>query len=289
MMDCILAIDAGGTNFKFAPITSDGALGEVQQIPICSNGTKDNIIDAYRQLITSVKANGYQIKGVGISTPGPFDYKSGKSLMKHKFAALYGIPLKEIISEIAEGVSVWFCQDANAFLAGELYNGAAKDEKNVICVTLGTGLGLAISCENRILTNEQGGPKELLYNRPCEKGGILEDYVSGRGIVAYYQSLCGSKEQLTAKDINMLAETDVYAKRTYDEIGQLLGSALREIVKEYHTECIVIGGQIANAFSLMKDGIVRGLEMPNLQIVRAKNLDSAALYGVVALKENYES
>lgn len=289
MKECILAIDAGGTVFKYALVGLDGSLlTEVFKMPINSKGTADEVLQSYYKLVAHAKELSDSIRGIGISTPGPFDYDNGTSLMEHKFQAIYGVPLRaQICENCGMDVPIWFCHDAVSFLAGEYHYGAGKEYDKVIGITIGTGLGVAVAADGQVLLGEDKGTKEEIYNIPCLEG-ILEDYVSGRGIAAYYKRLTGCvEEQLTAKDVGMAAPTDENAQKAFDEVGYLLGKALSAMVDKYAVEAVVIGGQVANSFAWMKGGIERGIGMSACKVLKAEEIDHSAMKGVLALREQY--
>lgn len=111
----ILAIDAGGTFFKSGLVSADGKILEHTRVscPVDSAGQASSVRSAYHILIArqleNARAIGRAIKAVGVDTPGPFDYQEGKSLMRHKFPALYGIPLRPWIQEAAGDLPSAFC------------------------------------------------------------------------------------------------------------------------------------------------------------------------------------
>lgn len=297
MKDCILAIDAGGTVFKYTLVSKEGQLlTPVFKLPIHSAGTAQEVLGSYRQLITHALELSDSIIGIGVSTPGPFDYDNGTSLMKHKFQAIYGVPLREKLREYCgKDIPVWFCHDAVSFLAGEYAFGAGKDYDNVIGITIGTGLGVAVASDGQVLLGEDKGTREEIYNIPCLEG-ILEDYVSGRGIAAYYRRLCSkdaalseiaNATSLTAKDVGMAAPKDENARKAFDEVGCLLGQALAPMIAKYGVEAVVIGGQVANSFAWMKEGIERGIGNDACKVLRAQEIDYSAMKGVLALQALY--
>ena len=108
----VLAIDAGGTNFKSTLIDAGGSVlsGSLYQCPVCSSGSLEVILGTYAELIRHALSRGVPIRGIGVSTPCPFDYQRGISLMKHKFPQLFGIILKdsllELLPELADSVLV---------------------------------------------------------------------------------------------------------------------------------------------------------------------------------------
>jgi glucokinase len=100
---CILAIDAGGTYFKSIIVSMQGDVhpGSFFQAPAMAAATKGEIINGYGEIISRglrfAEGKDLFISGIGVSTPGPFDYKQGMSLMKHKFQALRNVPLRDEI------------------------------------------------------------------------------------------------------------------------------------------------------------------------------------------------
>ena len=113
-MNCKLAIDAGGTFFKYAIYSKDNQrLSEVARMPVDFHADREEVLFAYKKIYTDCSAE-YKIDRVAVSTPGPFDYERGASLMKHKFSSIYGVSIKEA-EVFPEDCTVHFCSDSNAF------------------------------------------------------------------------------------------------------------------------------------------------------------------------------
>ena len=218
MNSCILSIDAGGTFFKYAVLGVEKKdVFEIDSIAVDSNGNTEHILGCYKNIISTVSKK-YHISGIGVSTPGPFDYKNGISMMQHKFSAIKGIVLKDYLQAfLPNKFPIWFCSDSNAFLIGEV-NEERYKEKNIFGITVGTGLGFSIIYEGKLQTKESGAPKEVIYNLPC-MNGILEDYVSGRGVSRLYQEF-GGNDCFTAKQVALMAHTDMAAKRAFEKAGE---------------------------------------------------------------------
>jgi glucokinase len=157
---CVLACDMGGTYIKAACVLADGTLAApMRMIPSNSGGSLKEILGSWKEVFTQflndASENGLDITGIGVCTPGPFDYKRKTSLMRHKFRSIYGINLEEAIRTVIPlpNVPFEFFQDSNCFLAGEQRYGAAKGVTNCACVTLGTGLGFSVMVDGKFLTN----------------------------------------------------------------------------------------------------------------------------------------
>ena len=125
MQSVMLAIDAGGTNFKYGLMTrSCDMVSPCLQIAVQAEGSARQIEDSWRQLsknaLEIAQSLGVNIGRVCVSTPGPFDFAAGMSRMRHKFPAIYGLPIRPWVQGELGDVPVDFLHDSTAFILGEL-------------------------------------------------------------------------------------------------------------------------------------------------------------------------
>ena len=261
---CVLAIDAGGTFFKSSMLRNDGRIIEDSQkkVPVDSHGSREGILMAYEEIVNKSFAyaneNQYEIAGVGVSTPGPFDYENNMSFMKHKFESIYGIDLNKELKgrcKCLELLPIRFLHDAHAFLLGEYWNGAAKGFSNVAAAVIGTGIGFGIIKNGKLLKNDLGGPYISIYGKPWGEG-ILEDVVSRRGIINLYKQFsagnCPNDIDVIDIAISAINDQDPNGLRAFGQVGRVLALGIRDVLKEHEIECLVFGGQISKSFSLME-------------------------------------
>lgn len=273
MTNCkILAIDAGGTFFKYALLNEKAEfLSEIKKIPVNEKGTAEEIINSYKEIFDDFEDFSF----IAISTPGPFDYENGISLMQHKFKSIYGVPLRESLEKLSRK-RVCFLSDSNAFLLGE----SIGVYENSIGITIGTGLGFSAMQRGTLCTNENGGPCEKPYCLPY-KGLTAEDYISGRGIELRYKKASGNP--LNAKEIAELAENgDKAALKVYEDMGVAIGEILTPFVSKYETDILIIGGQVARSLNLFKKQISL-----NIPVVASLNVTGSALVGAVYHAKEY--
>jgi len=206
-----IVVDVGGTYLKSAVMNSEGEVlrGSSCMAEAHSEGSQAEVIDALTNSIVNeygfIKENNYDISGIGLTFPGPFDYFQGVPLMEHKFKSLYKINLEERlrnIPEVGNYIPISFRHDANSMLAGELWRGNADGYPNSAVVTLGTGLGFAFSINGVVQCNPIGGPLITIFRIPY-KDGILEDYTSKRGFLRLY------KEYSKMEDIEGIEVSDI--------------------------------------------------------------------------------
>lgn len=255
-----ILLDVGGTFIK----CSDG-----REIPINSNGTRDEIVASFREAVA-----GYMC--VRAAIPGPFNYETGHFLMKHKFAAVYD----EYFQDIVGVDDCKFIHDVNCMLLGEVCNGNAAKYNRVALIALGTGLGFAISVDGQLLKNEKGSPAVSLYNRPYHDG-VLEDYASKRGVWKLY-----GDSSVPVKQIAMKAfDGDAKALHAFKTMGEILASEISPIIKEYDIECLLLGGQISRSWELFAPYIKTGLnaEGVQLEIAPISDFENATFNGLACL------
>lgn len=256
----ILALDIGGTFIKSGMFSPDGTLRRLPQTPSRSDGSRAEIVSAIRAAVDA--AGG--VDAVGISIPGPFDYRRGISLMTHKFGALNGVDLR---AELGLNVPCAFVHDADAFLLGELGFGDLRGVERAGAVTLGTGLGAAVALNGAPVDNDLGSPAAdvSLWKQPF-RGGIAEDFISTRALVKKYPA-AGAREIADAAH-----RGDAAALRVWREFGDDLAALLSEWIARWNLEKVTLGGQITGAWTLFR------APLEALPVFPAKLAD-AALYG----------
>ncbi len=292
---CFLLLDVGGTFVKSVVATLQGELlpNTESSVPINSDGTREEIEHSFTTVVANGRAiaeyNGYLLAGVGIAFPGPFDYNTGISYMKHKFAALDGVSVKAFfhsLLDIGEDMPVVFMHDVTAAVLGEMSFGAAKGHKNVAVVTLGTGLGFSHTIDGEIQYSPLGSPAVSIYNRPY-KDGVLEDYASKRGFLRSYAEVRGEENpaNLTVAMIGgMCNEGDKDALQSFYNVGEILATELKPLLEEFNIECLLFGGQISRSFKYFEPALQKLIdEVPSLKhISPMQNLSTAAPLGLLS-------
>ena len=237
-----LLLDVGGTYIK----CSDG-----RSIPIDSGGSMEEIRSALKSAVGNLSG----IREGGVAIPGPFDYKKGIFLMKHKFQSVYGESFASLVDSPAS-VRFRYMHDVNCMLLGELQSGICDKYDNVALISLGTGLGFSMSLNHQIQVNPSGSPLYTIFRYPY-KDGILEDYVSKRGILKCYADLSGtSRNGISVFDLSKMARSgDKTAEECFSSTGHILGKEIRPILAKFNIQCLLFGGQISKSFDLMEEAV----------------------------------
>lgn len=253
-------LDVGGSYIKCA----DG-----RKIPAASRGSREEISAALREAIGDAER-------IGIAIPGPFDFRNGIFLMKHKYEAVYGESFRELAG-IGPGTDIRFMHDVNAPLAGALKMLGLKD---AAIVTIGTGLGFSYALDGVIKENPAGSPAMSLWNTPWE-GGILEDFVSARAVSSSYTRKTGKPCRSAYEASKMADAGDLTAMEVYSNMGFILGDALRPILDSLGIRTLLMGGQISKSIGLFIRPLQAGL--PAVKILQAP--ENAVFEGLRTLFE----
>lgn len=282
----VLGVDIGGSHITAALIdleTRTVLPNSHSRKSIDSHAESDEIIRAWCELIEDCFAQvDVHEKKIGIAMPGPFDYNQGVSLMlnQDKFDSLYRLNIKNLLADKL-GIpsrNIRFVNDAASFLQGEVFAGAARNYHRVLGLTLGTGLGSSLY-ENRLVRDAD------LWKSPF-KEGIVEDYLCGRWFVDRYEKLTG-KSIAGVKDLTELSNADSCINEIFVEFAGNLAAFISPVVQKNHTELVVIGGNISNAFGLflneLNDLLKRNEIFVKVEISHLK--EDAALLGAASCWE----
>ncbi|MBZ4192273.1 ROK family protein [Niabella beijingensis] len=286
MNSCIaLGVDIGGTHITASLVDLEKRIiidDSLKREEVASTGPSDMIFDSWVDLLTRVMDYaGNRVEQIGIAMPGPFDYKSGISLIKEqdKFRNLYGLNVGDILSGRL-GINrerIVFKNDAVCFLRGEMLAGSLKGYESAIGITLGTGLGTAAG--NYSLEIDAG-----LWNMPF-KNGIAEDFLSTKWFVSRFYTLSG-KSVSGVKELLKQYNNNKNIDFLFDEFARNLALFISEFLKKFPSEAVVIGGNINKAFArfqsqvqtLLWKKIGRRIPIVNSELGEYSALIGAALF-----------
>lgn len=153
-MDCVLGIDLGGTNVKGLALSPAGdTLAEADEPTGDTGGMAWR--ESVRRVVNRLEtAAGGRARAIGLAAPG-LPASDGRSIA-HMPGRLAG--LEELVwgDYLGRTEAVPVLNDAQAALLGEVWQGAAAGERNVVLLTLGTGVGGAAMVDGRVLRGHLG-------------------------------------------------------------------------------------------------------------------------------------
>ena len=302
-------VDIGGTTIKMGFFETSGKLLDKWEIKTDTSNGGENILSDVAKAIDNKLAqeaiSKNDVQGIGIGVPGPV---CSNGVVNRCVNLGWGvINVAEQLGALT-GLDVKVGNDANVAGLGEMWQGGGKGCKDVVMVTLGTGVGGGIIVDGKIVAGFNGAGGEIGHitvNKDeieacnCGQYGCLEQYASATGIVRMAKRKLAKTddattltkfEPLTAKDIFDEAKAgDEVAKELVDELGEILGSALSNLVVVVNPEVIVIGGGVSKAGAILIDAIQEHFKESVFHAARDTRFELATLgndagiYGCMAM------
>jgi glucokinase len=266
-MKWILLLDVGGTGIKggVSNLMENGNIRRLKEYPAYADRNKEEIIQnfvyIFTDLVRQIEDDAKLIEAIGLAFPGDFDYKHGIPLITNlkKYDSIYGVNLKnEFREKIAgsvfkdsfmPGYTVFFIHDIAAFLLGKI-DFLDRKYKKIMACCIGTGAGSAFYANGNIVDHAYTGVpyKGWIYNTPF-KEGIIDDYISVRGLMRISKKIIGTN--MNGKELDNLARKgDARAARVFKRFGLLLSQCLEQFIVSFGPDCLVLGGQNAKSADL---------------------------------------
>ena len=284
------ALDIGGTHVSGGRVDIVSRSVEPRSRafePLPGTAGRAELLAAISRVTRSVAAPG--LTSIGVSVPGPFDYARGVSEITHKLQGLHGVDLRselQAASALPDAEAVRFLNDAEAFLLGEWWAGAARGHPRAVGITLGTGLGSAFSEKGEIVRSGVGVPPRGELYAVQLRGAPVEQTISGAALLAAYGAPSNG-----GIDVEQIADRaragERAARRVFTDLGAALGQFLSPWLRAFEPSCLVVGGAIARSWELFEGALKSELEpIPEPRSVTvAAQLEDAPLLGAAFYAE----
>jgi glucokinase len=309
--DLIFVADLGGTHLRAATVDRNGHIHHRIKHP---TPRAEQPIEIVRALVNAAREcesqcipNGRKISAVSVAVPGTVDFEEGVVVKAPNVPCLDGFRLSAALRDELK-LPALLENDANAAAVGEMWQGAGRCYRHLVCVTLGTGVGGGIILDGKLWRGVDGSAGEIGHigvdpfaGVPCTCGsrGCLEVYASATAIVRmtretqprYPNSLLHMSEALTSEKIYRAGlEGDELALEVLRRMGVYLGIGLASLVNLLNPEIIVIGGGVSYGWDLFEKHMnqqvrERAFLLPaqRVKITRAECGDDAGLLGAARL------
>lgn len=303
-----LAVDVGGTNIKFALITTSGKIKVKKIFPTGNCQGKDlikSLVFHIENLLKELKLKKSNLLGIGIGLPGTIETTKGLVHSLTNIPGFKDVPLKKILEKKLH-CPVFLDNDANLMTLGEYYFGAGQGEGNVVCLTLGTGVGGGLIIDGKLYRGSYFAAGEIGHIPLNENGehcncggwGCLETYLGNRYLVKKAIQRIDKTTKTSLSRVNLTPEKITQAAKKKDnlaieiwkEAGVHLGTALAGVVNLLNPDKIIIGGGLAQAghflFKPLRQTIQkRAMNIPakKVKVLKARLGEDAGLIGAAVL------
>lgn len=326
---CVIGVDLGGTNVRAGAFYEDGSsAGPSYSNPSnAQQGTEAIVSSIALTVMQAARDAEGSPRVIGLAVPGHIDDARGMVVWAPNFGEeedgvfkyWSDVPLGSMLAEKV-GMEVHMGNDANLAALGEYRFGLGRNTANcLVMLTVGTGIGGGVVMRPTALQGESSGPLLLLggnkggvelghmivqYNgMDCNAGtyGAIEGYCQRDAIIGRAQhrlrrgrtSILQKKliSKITPLDLAEAADQgDELSIEVWNEVGQMLGVGIGNLINVFAPDVFAIGGQIAKAGDwLLKPAIAtaRNVAVPSLfrdaAIQVAEQIDDAGMLGGAAL------
>lgn len=304
----IIAVDLGGTQIRSARF--DHKLNLLQRektLTLAETGPGPTIERIKTYIAKVLPASGDAVAGIGISSPGPLNPKTGVIIAPPNLPGWRDVPLADIMR--AEfNLPVYIGNDANVAALAEASRGAAQGQRHVVYITVSTGIGSGIICDGRLLLGRAGLAAELghipIVIAP-ENVSTVELEAAGPAIARHAQMALragrhstlreltkGGNCPLDAQAVARAARAgDALAMEIFAQAGTIIGLGIVSVLHLFNPEVVVVGGGVSKAGDLLfapmraavRQHVLDDAYMQDFSIVAAALGDDVALVGAAAL------
>jgi predicted NBD/HSP70 family sugar kinase len=290
----VLGVDLGGTKTHVALANLVGTIlaeGIEPTDPRGGCGVVDHIGTLAERLAGEAGVSFRAIRLGVIGSPGVLQQESGAIIAAPNIPGLDQFSVTAAL-RARLGFEVSVENDVNVAAQGEQWQGCCRHARTFAFVALGTGIGMGLVADGQIVRGAHGAAGEIAYlpigGDPFDprgfKHGTLESAIGSDAILQRYRGLGGQAESVRGL-FDRLAEGDLAAATTVDDVARLLLQALLAVKAVFDPELAVLGGSIGSRAELVaRTRDLAQRYVPNTLRIEASALGSrAAVVGAVGM------
>lgn len=246
------------------------------------------------QTLAQVGADHSEVLAIGLGLPAPIG-NDGLVVSSSILPGWVGVDVVEVLPR-ALGKPVFVDNDANLGALAEYHRGAGVGQAFLAYVKVSSGVGAGLIVDGRIFRGGAGTAGEIGHLTIDEAGPICR--CGSRGCLEAYCSV-GLVHSLLAERfpgatfVEIVAAAvagDIGALRVFEDVGQHLGWGIAMLVNLLSPTCIIVGGDMARAGTLLLEPVGAALRrhalsptgfQPDLRI--AKLGDRSPVVGALLL------
>lgn len=299
----VLGVDIGATHVHLALTDLRGTMLVDTRASISVAEGPDKVlgwvIDEGGRLLAE-QGDRLSLRAVGVGLPGPVEHSTGRPIDPPIMPGWDRFDVRgTVASEL--GVTTLVDNDVNVMALGE-HHDYWPDVDDLLFVKVATGIGAGVITGGRVHRGAQGiagdighiwVPEADSVICRCGSVGCLEAVAAGPAIAARLQER-GLDVHTTGDVAAAVLRGDIDAVREVREAGRIIGRVLTTCVSLMNPAVIALGGTIANAGDHLLAGareVIYTRSAPlatsNLQIVRSRGKDDAAVSGASAMAIQY--
>jgi len=242
----------------------------------------EEVVSFIRETLDDCAVSMDNILGIGIGLTGRVNSLTGES---YNFFTFTEKPVGQYLTERLDK-QVFVDNDTHVMGLAEQVLGQAKEARNALILNVSRGLGMTIIANRRLITGGMGFAGEFGHMQMgnsdklciCGKRGCLGMEVSGYALEENFKQAIkegGTSLAINDKPLEDIRYDDILEAANQgdglcinllQEMGEILGMALGNIVNLLNPELIIIGGKFAQAGYMFSDSIKTGMNKTALTL-----------------------
>lgn len=247
-----------------------------------------------------------EVWGVGVGLPGPVQFSTGRPVAPPIMPGWDGFDVRGYFSERYHAPT-WVDNDVNVMVLGELRDGLARGQEDVVYVKVGSGIGAGLVSEGHLHRGAEGCAGDIGHIAAAENStvvcrcgqlGCLEALAGGtalardgqlaarRGSSPFLVKLDQAGAQITAAEVGRAAQHgDAHCVELVTRSAQLVGETLSRLVNFFNPSLVLIGGGVSDVGDLYLANVRQVIFNRSLPLAtRSLRVERAPLGDVAGLK-----
>lgn len=224
------------------------------------------VMDLFKTVLKKSRVARSDVIGAAMAIPAPIEDATRRIGRESGIASIVGATLEGAVAD-ALGLPVHVENDANLSALAELHWGAAVGHRDAVYVELSRGIGAGLIIDGRLHRGSRGTAGEIGHVPVAPDGAICRcgnrgclELVAGTGAIT---ALVADRfdETPTIQDVIATAEAgDPMCRRALRDVGSRLGYVLGDLCNVLNPTAIVIGGELAAAWSIMQPAVNEAID-----------------------------
>lgn len=242
-----LVFDIGGTNLKYAVMTEGGKALTKDKVPTVNQDLSSFLASLF-QITDKFKKD---ISGIAICSPGKIDTEHKTIYIGGALPFLDGLNVEKVIGQKYH-VPAFVENDGNAAALAEKWQGALKNTKIGVALTLGTAVGGGIIVNEQLLhgNNYQAGEVSMMITDPGQGITNWSAYVgsntSAVKMIEAINKIAGSKDLNDGKAaFEVIKSGNEEAIRIFEDFCYRVALIIYNMQSVINAEKYIIAGGIS--------------------------------------------
>ncbi|QDV18381.1 N-acetylglucosamine repressor [Gimesia panareensis] len=229
----------------------DGTLREETRVEFKTPDTYQQLLEIVTDTIENIQSTrGVRTLGTGISLPGLFDYREGRSLLSPNVPITNGQSIGKDLAQCL-GMECVVLQETDALCLAERHSGLAQDIDDFAMLDTSTGIGLGVLIEGRLFKGNNGLAGEIGHlpmvpdgvKCGCGRRGCLETIASDTAFVRMVSERAGRRLDLP-QILELVQSNQLDVSRELASVSNQLAFALVTAINLFNPQTLFIHSRL---------------------------------------------